>query len=372
MSRVAHRLACLLLALATFLATAPVGAQQVDEQTLEARIDSLLPLYRDAVHLWREVQDSVAAAQAREERTPVDTIRVGPIRVVAHPDEVRDARAIMEDAWSTFSDMVVHSPIMDRAVVGFAWRDKSDDMVLEQPYKKVEAPRWQTRAFMNRQAVTALGSLLTEDFTDSPLGRWSSGPVREPLVPSNIYRELVLTPSKANQACLSGEAHACWNALGLGLATDSLDVWWSPAQRKAVVLRRGSFSWDSSDRKELYRRCGQNDQAACDSIFRSFGPAVIQPLETEPRVSLIWLALVRGGPGSYDRLLAASGEGPEAALTRASGMSADDLAAAWLEWVRGKRPVAYAGTGRVVLVVAGWFLILGWLATRSTRWRLGS
>jgi hypothetical protein len=95
------------------------------------------------------------------------------------------------------------------------------------------------------------------------------------------------------------------------------------------------------------------------------------PLSPEARASFLGQALRTGGAGAFLRLRAADGEPLLDRLVAAAGVPQDSLLAAWRSAVLAARPSARAGLIRSPLSVLFWLVLLGALAVRSTRWRLG-
>ena len=118
------------------------------------------------------------------------------------------------------------------------------------------------------------------------------------------------------------------------------------------------------------------DELLRDAIEQSRGSAFawqrsLAPLGSEERATIVWAALDLGGDGAWNRLL----EDPEMtvgeALEYASGVSAEELEAAWRAQVLEHAPQTHADLATTKWTALFWILLLGALAMRSTRWRLG-
>ena len=373
MSRSRRRVAVLMCAGALLWEPSAAAAQQVTPAALEAQLDSLLPLVRRAQADYAAAKARAATALERLPRVHIDTVRVGPLRVAAFPDEVDVARVVVEAAWQDYAGMVGHSPALDRAVLGFSWHHPATQILLDDHGRRVEAPRWRTRPYLDAAARSALAAILAKDLRGTSLGRWNNQPIREPTNPQRIYRELAVTPSRADRACFGGDPAACWSALGLDLDAGAVDAWWTPDEQKLISLQIGWNFLLSPDLREPYEACrDRNDQPACVRFAHGLPLTRLVPLHAEARASMLWLALQKGGPGALDRVLSAPDATPAEALRLASGLTSEELASAWLDWVRKQRPVAYSGLGSSGGVAFAWFLFYGLLALGSTRWRLES
>ncbi len=87
------------------------------------------------------------------------------------------------------------------------------------------------------------------------------------------------------------------------------------------------------------------------------------------RADLFLTALEIGGPEAWSRIVAAHPARPEAALTAASGLTADSLLARWKNRIVALRPVEGPLQPTTALLAAGWVgaLLLGTLG--ASRWR---
>lgn len=369
------------VALALLAWPGAIGAQTTDPRAeVRARLDSLYPLLEEA-RVARDraeaVRDSVALLR---ERPPQDTVRVGLLTVVATPEQADLAREVMTAVWRELEGKVTHSPSLEATIFGFNRSRTPVDFGLAEPHMAVEAPVWAPRQMLLGNARQAVGSVLGRDLRDTPLHRWASDwAVRPPSRPEGIYRDLVVTASASNRRCLEGDAAACWASLGLDLPEAPARVLYTADEVAAIAASRHATSsqqsWSYAD-TELHRlgeacvsRADVGGYDACWEYVEMLGARAPQPLGPAARQSLAALALELGGPGAYDRLVANAALGPSAALSAASGLGPDELAAAWQDWVVLQRSQAYAGLGRARWAVLFWFLFFGLLAMRSTRWR---
>lgn len=366
--------ACLLLVPGT-----PLRAQshRAEEAALARHLDSILPAFGAARQMQRAVQarwDSAAQARAAARvRGLLDTVSVGPLRVVTHHGQERLAHDLFADVWSEYRPQVQDSPALEHTLFTFEWAVRLEAIPVEGSVERVEVPRWTSRASVEDRIRQAIGMALDGDLSTTRVGRsWLPSPVRPVGEPADVYRALAVTPSKINRSCLVGDVHACAQALGLGVSPDSWKSWFTPQEERDQVLSRYLFDRRS---RALQRACGNGSDASCRRLL---GQEYARPHRFTPgtlpysaRQSLLWLALQRGGVGAWDRLLKDPDAPPEQALAEVAGVGVDPLVAAWRRWVLERRPDVSAGLPGAVLAAGAWILLFGALAMRSTRWRLG-
>jgi hypothetical protein len=183
--------------------------------------------------------------------------------------------------------------------------------------------------------------------------------------------------------CFSGDAPACWAALGLGFdgTLETLSAWYTPEERLAIASRDGGWGLRGSSLLTVNRldrddpaalACAETgDQAACDALLMSaYGWRGIEPRgDASARWTLLWEAVRLGGDGAWARALARAEAEPGEVLTYASGLESHALATAWHESVMAAQPPLYADLGRTRWGVLFWTLVFAAFAMRSTRWR---
>jgi hypothetical protein len=383
-----RRVASALLALAA-CAWAPGvrGQERSREAALLQHLDTLVPLLMQA----KEDRDRATAARdhrlASEPKEPLDTIRIGLLRVVTFPDQA--AREIVGRAWQPWSEAITRSPTLDRVVFFFNWSSKERPASMVDPrVREISAPPYMPASFIDNNARVAISEVLGQgDVSRTRVGRWVRFPVGPPERPQDVYRELVTAPSKAGRACVTGDPVSCLVLLGLGPAGEKerLQAWYTPEERMRQVFDPGRWwnrdrdNWEVWNREgaALLRRCEAEGPLGnvepCDAFLLSGSPLYgydwIPVYESQ--TTMAWLAIEAGGRGAFDRLVADSLMTPEQALVAASGLPIEELGARWLAWVRANRPVVHADLGVVRWAGLFWFLFFGLLALRSTRWRLG-
>ncbi len=366
----------------TLLSGAPLCAQQshrAEEAALVRHLDSVVPLYEAAKE---QEKREAARAKAHERKMAastqpkLDTIRVGPLRIVTPSDQAQTAQELFSSVWHGYQPAIHDSPALERTLFTFQWSFRFVPIAIDGPVRRVEARRWDARSHVEGYIRQAIGMALASDLGSTAIGQsWYRAAVRPPPDPAGVYRELATTPSKPNRACLDGDAHACAEALGLGVSPDSWKGWFTPDEERDIALRRFYYFGDRH-MIALQDACRNGKQRACAEIvstfYTRFTRATAQgTLDPDARQSLVWFALERGGAGAWARLLAHPDATPEQALANVSGLNVDRLCGAWRRWVLRQRPDVSAGLGGGMVMAGFWILLFAGLAARSTRWRLG-
>lgn len=351
----------------------PATHAQQTENALLRQIDSLRPLLEAAevgADLARERRQD---AERRANTTVTDTLAVGPLTIVTVPGSRVMAEALFREVWeSEFAPFVDASPSLDDHWFTFQWsRDLRPILVEGRALQRVEVVRWRPAPrteLIRRNISTALAG----DLVGTRIRGWTNAP-RPPTRPQEVYRRLALSPSRASRECMAGDALSCWTAMGLGPEDDAypLDDWYTPDERRALVGRLpwGRQFWSLRDECVDFGDISSCDLILGDRLGALRDPAELAPLQGEAREALLWITLQRGGKGAWDRLRSDPDATPAQALLSASGLTAEELASAWLEYVRANRPTSMADSGAGLLLALIWFAGFGTLAMRSTRWR---
>ncbi len=368
--------AALLLALQM---PAGIAAQELTEEELIRRIESLQAEHDAA----RSARDARLAALRAEEAQPtrVDTVQVGPVRIVTLPGETEAARELFAEVMRETFPGTDASRSLRRHLFTFQWSlrlrqldvipDEGDQVV------RLDLNRAWARTPDDAKAVirsSIARALLAVDFPHgSPMRGWLTSTQYPPEM--DAYRILVLTNAGATQDCLAGSAAACGASLGFGFAGsgDELQRWYTVAQRREIV-GRVALEERLTDRAEqddlVVRSCIEDVAAeACDSLLRDLDWVTWVPVSDRLRTHAFWYAVRRGGDGAWERAMERA-EAPVAdVLSYASGMPIEAFLEAWRGAVIESRPqrAGLGGRGTRVLL---WSTIFAMLAMRSTRWRL--
>lgn len=376
MSRRAPSRALLLAALALMGGAPAAQARQTDE-AIRARLAELEPLLEQAREEAREARSLRMWEDAVAEAPAVDTFAVGPLKVVALPDQRALATEVFGAVLAEYEPWLSESPALPEYTFVFQWAVEPQPIVVAGPHMRVEGTRFRTRAMMEGQVRQAIGSVLAMELSGTPMGRWFSGAVRVPSDPGTVYRTLAAVPAEVNERCLVDGGTACWTALSLDLDDNPWDDWFSAEQRRQMAESLKLAERIRARRagvQDLGRACTEeDDQGACDAyLAATLLPEVDSPLgKQDAHPAMLMLALQAGGAGAWTRLTEDLDRSPGEALRYASGLSAEELGDRWQAWVVAQQPESQAGFGSRALWSLFWTLCFAALAMRSTRWRLG-
>jgi hypothetical protein len=344
------------------------------EEEILAHIEVLRPALEEA-------RDAFAAAGAAEwarflaetNAHPIDTLRIGDITVLVPPADAPLARSLFAEAWSERFAAVGSETLAQWTFTFQVTRGDEEPrgFYIESPHtRQIELSPWEARTRGSTHVRSAISYAVSSELASHRIRGWASDdPLKDP-DSQRIYRAIAVTPSRATRACLAGDVTACKHALGLDVGEDALDVWYTPEERRGLVLDLAVRSGPQI-RGEALDACRESsDPSACDRLLtgdtRRWAPAA-----GSVRSSLLWLALQRGGTGAWGRLVEDPAAEPEQVLAHVSGMDVDALVSEWRVWLRENRPESYAGLGGKSALALLWTLLFATLATRSTRWRLG-
>lgn len=359
---------CCALLLLMAAPAAPASAQQTEEE-LVRHLHAIAPLVAPAEAEARAARARRDAALLTREIAHIDTFTVGPLSILTPSDDRRTAEAFFRDVWEQeYAPIMADSPAFQRTTFTFQWAPKLGAIPVDGPVRRVEIVGWRSASAVREGVRNAISAALDEDRTP-PITVWAQSSVRAPAKsrPAMIFREMVLSPARANRACLEGDARACWSALGLDVDDTPLDEWYTPEERRALAAARGTVRRDALTLR--FACVDGHDTASCDAFLKRWG--MVTPIQTmSPRGAMVWLALQAGGAGAWDRLRAAGSLSPGDALRLASGQSTDELASLWRRWMIEGAPARRAALDPYFLVTLLWIAVFAAFAMRSTRWRL--
>lgn len=358
------------LLLLLILAASPLLAQkqQAGELAeLERKRDSVYRLWREARDLVL-LQDSLAhvAAVGR-----LDTLAVGHLRIITNRSPL-PIRAAAEAVWprleTFYGDAAVnfvHHPILIQAVdyskqrKGFAPADRWGNLM----------PITTSLDELKRY----LGGMFSLGYHDNGLNAWLSGnvvPRNDSLLSRDAYVSLVTLEYDSGRLCLEGDLRWCNGILGLN-AQDPLAHLVTPADRRTQVRHLESL-FRMQRVVDRYNECIADDDAACVQLLRTVTTSSLwSSTRSEGRQLVVALAIRIGGSGGYTRLIQDSTRTMAERLAYASGVPLDTLIGRWRNEVIAARPAPVSLSPVGLMIGLGWIALLGFLGTRSTRWRLG-
>lgn len=351
-----------------------LDAQAVDD--LVQRLDSLAPLLEQAERA-AERADREARRRAREDLgLTLDTLRVGPLRIVTPEGQASDARRAFEEVWEDAGPRVgdataelsetiwtfQHAPRLHRLRVYFTQHGERRQRV----HVRSWLPWGRVLRAAEKKVWAVLGRQLegeVEEVISSVWGPWW------PLTPERLeaaHRELVTAPGRPARACVAGDVDACWVAIGADGVPDRWDEWYEPAERRAVLRTR----FRGEGPRAAVDACERGVQDACDDLLNELADPAL-PLSGAFRTRIVAHAVQVGGEGGYERLADSGGAGLREALARAAEMDADEVMESWRTRVLEHRPEVGGDTGRRHGSTLVWLVVFGILAMGSTRWRVG-
>ena len=351
----------------------PVLGQTADEY--RARVQALVPLWR------AEGRAYLARDSANAIRLPQDTVRVGPLTILA--DSSLDALAresasraaiVLEARFGKEADALRgHVFVLTTApaemgierVVGIAELDEAGRQVAaESQYGTVRAVA---------QAWWRRGANVETHRLDPEFQHWlgTSLPVdsatRDTWIGARI--SVVTSGHRVADRCFDGNMTSCALALGITGREDPAMRWFDAAERRAAV--RAARYRLRSNRERQYDACvTDGNGTACDSLMELI-PAneIAPPLGSSVQQSVVRVAMDLGGPDAMARMLAAP-SGPEAQLGAASRVPTDSLLRAWRARVIAARPDNATISAGLAAVAMAWVAACGALALLgSSRWR---
>jgi len=375
-------------------ASARAPQEPPSEDEVIRRIETLQPQVAQARADLEEALRLQRLEEQQRAHPPMDTVTVGPLRIVTPPEQADLARELFDKVWRESFPNVERSPSLASTLFTFQWKVSPRSIYMlppedgGAPVTRVELYRMsdRSRASVERRVREAVSRTLGQDFRPgSPMDDWLWGYHPGDLDATGAYRQLALTAGLggAFRDCLGGDPSACWTAdgLGRGEAARALASSFSLDERVSMVRRaaeatgyfeRGGVRSPLRDSGDVEACIVQRSEDACD---RPLTPSLKWSLDnvgggTAMRWTLFWHAIELGGEGAWRRALERADAAPADVLTYVSGMDADDLATSWLADLEAHRPEIRADLAVTRWAVFFWVLVFMALALRSTRWRL--
>ena len=169
--------------------------------------------------------------------------------------------------------------------------------------------------------------------------------------------------SEAVKRCINGSALSCGTILGLEDGDDKLAAFYGPSDYPSLVESFGVQKNDPDSVVTAVNRCIRSaDEFACAHIIGRV--RVGDPLPAQSRLSLVAVALERGGVGAAERYLSTTGTIRDR-LAAASSVPTDTLLLLWRDRVLASRP-SHNITG-AALAGFGWSLLLLFVSMRRPK-----
>ena len=344
------------------------GAWGQEANGLRGRADSLA-LAWDRARLLAELKDSVRRGGLPPN---LERVEAGALTILSDPSRLplgaaaRDAWHQLDAFYGTAAATLAGRPLVLRVLTakqtrqpgrGERWVLATDDLDAAE-----------LTALLVRNAPLAR--------PDAALQSWLAAPLVPPRDTAReratVYVDLVTSRASISRRCFDGDLAACSVALGLSPTDRPVQDWWSAADRRALIPDLlGDYYLVEPARRSTHAACVRHGvDSACIRILESVPPAALpRPLGPQARITLVQLALERGGRESYSRLLADSLAGLADRFAAASGMTPDALITAWHRGIIASRPTRVTLPWLTAFVVLGWTLVFVTSALSSSRWR---
>jgi hypothetical protein len=359
--------------LASILVAPCLGAQST--QAYRRRLDSL-----EAI--WRVARAEQIAADARRAGVVArDTVRVGPLSILADSEYVSLARAsaaavlpTLKQAFGRSTARLTRHPFVMRA-------ERNDSGVVIRPGSAVTDSTG--RLYLRSHDIAATDAMANvwrqkaEQVMDGELPPELRGWLRVviPATPASQQTwieargYLVTAPSHAARECVTGDFSRCAQVLEVVPVDDPVMAYYDMAERRRLIEQARSLLRTAD--AALYESCtSAGTQTACDSLIRLIPTdAFPTPVQSPVRLSFLQYVLAAGGDGAYDRLVDTPGN-VAARVAAAGRMPVDSLVAGWHQRVINAGGGSTTMTVQTALSALAWATLLGALALRSSRWRV--
>jgi len=347
---------------------APAGAQTVEE--LETRVAN--------------ARVALVAATAAEDfaRGTLDSVRIGPLRLLGHPELLVRSQPAIQQAWNKLERALGS----DTAVVGglliFLYEDPNLTTFsgvagavrvgdIGPPSTFTGAPEHvqPLRILREYPANAVAGSIervvydyIFHSIMPESARDWLEGPTSFDPVTSGewtgSYIALAMSDLTMGHRCFQGNIDACAKALWLTVSETPNVDWFTPAEAQTLAQLSRAFTASQC--------AAAGDVTQCTEFLRTTFPK--PPLDYSSRQRLFRLALEVGGEGAIRRFLLAPHE-IEAQLEAASGTDLGSLVEAWTTRVHDAAPPSSAFSTRSGTATVIWILVVFGVALRSSRWR---
>jgi len=359
----------LLLVLGVTLAPLPARAQ--DAAQLRDRVARLTRAFMHAQTL--RAQFDTAATR----RTPVDTVRVGGLRLVVAKSMTPTVRAAADTAWGALARTFGRAAAeLQRTPLVVQVQGQTEGLLpVLAPARQVFVPAGAGPDIIAR-GIVMQGAQSVSSQQDSALQHWMLGTLIPRLGGGNrfdlVFEELVTSSRTVVRQCYNGDLQACARAIALAPTPDPVRDWYDAGDRRQMVSEFNG--WERSYAGGAYQRCAQGgSDSACIAALHAqpewLTSTVMQPMSGGARVSAVDVAIDVGGPGAYDRLLTSAGRTMADRLAAAAGVSVDSVLALWRARILAARPESLALQPSAAWAAVLWTVLLGFMALRSSRWR---
>jgi len=367
----------LTVAAPTVMAQEAIEDQETAIRQLEAELDETIDEWREAQERAR-LADSLRAVERGVFN--MDSTRVGLFTIVTREDRTESYVETARQAWEIFEPYISGLSRQERAglegrTIGIIQGGRvirTDSHVWIRPYHPPGERVRRVASVMDQQLAGRASDRF--NWWGRSLGLVDAGESRDRWT----YRALLTSQSRVTRGCFEGHLNDCWRALGVLDGQRWWEAWYHPHQLRMRIQRLWNPDrMDEPDPElvENYTACMHgNDDGACVEIVQGYSSVAtnaIRPLDASARESLMALALRMGGEDAYARLIEdRAEENIREHLAYVAGTSESELIRSWRDQIMAARPEVTEGAAGTAAATLGWIVLLGAIATRSTRWRI--
>ncbi|MFQ6046427.1 MAG: hypothetical protein ACE5PT_08730, partial [Gemmatimonadales bacterium] len=311
---------------------------------------------------WREATARAARAESLRGGEAMDTVYVGPMRVLARRGEGAFAADAASIVWNRLGPALGPDSLGLRAMTVLAWEND----VPSGDWDRTVGVSYYRRLGESELASRMLIEIERRLFDDLPAeySDWVVAGVLDSLSPrrlAGLYTELATTPAPAGRECFNGSLEGCGAYLGLEGDYDRVISWYSPRTRRALASRARWLLRQEQPQlsaRDLTSCVEAKMDDACIRLIRALdlhpGRA---PASLSARASLIRAAVDLGGPGTLGRMLDGDDSTMVGRLESSTGLPVDSVLAAWRNMVLGGEPQDPAVSRSSGWVAVFWVLV---------------
>lgn len=336
-----------------------------------AQDNSPSPSFDDLHAAWEALDDSVRNHRALRntdgEIVSWESEKVGPFVVVASkeelPDLVQAVRVVGEEAGAFEVGILGEGTrlVFPPRRTSYVAPEVSKGAQLIRPSRFAPSP-------MVRARKGVLGSLF--QLTPNDVKEWAGGlSLFAPADSLWARRALVASGTEVTRRCFHGETDACVDALGLGQGPwhsvySDLELWGG----RVFPVHQARIGEDG--RRAVLDCLATGDRAPClEQAHRWTLHADRIAFPAYARHHFLNFAVGLGGDGAYLRLVSKEHETVSDRLQAAAGLPLEEVTSAWRKELLAYKVGTPMPPPSHSLAAGLWLFVLGFLSTRSTRWR---
>ncbi|MEO5567358.1 MAG: hypothetical protein ABIR92_02630 [Gemmatimonadaceae bacterium] len=361
------------------VSAAPLLAQTT--RAIQDRLERQVAIADRAQAAYAQYSDSLKRLQPL---TDTFTIAGGIIRVATHRDIAPVVRDAASRADSILREVLSVLPVVTGSVVTvrrdttdltYGGREEERAVISYSlpPQKGFRMAQASVEADAIARSIEEMALGVTLDRVRNPFFLWRRGglPLREAdrkLATdwSTVRYDLLATRSLLGPRCYKGEIPACAMILGLTTVDDPVMAWYDSLARVDEIRnnQERALRFNRADTE----KCLQGDDDACGRALHSIDTFELPPAGGSSRDALVRQAILMGGDGAVERLIASRGT-PADAIASAAKVPIDSVLRVWQRRVQDGSLGSDDLSVRMGLVAIGWIALMLALSTRISRWR---